>query len=62
MRLNKISISRWLLPVGFVLAALVIVRRHAGVAGRRSSTRSPALMFVAVFGARSAERRDRSER
>ena len=61
MRLNKLSIDRWLLPIGFVLAALVI-------AGSTLEWPVPlvyaltGLMFGAVFAARSAERRGRPKR
>jgi hypothetical protein len=61
MKTNKLSIRRWLLPVGFVLATLVIV-------GGTLQWPVPlvyaftALMFATVLGARSAERRDRRQR
>jgi len=58
MKANIFSIRRWLLPLGFLLAALVIV-------GGTLQWPVPlvyaltALMFAAVLGARSADRRSR---
>jgi membrane protein implicated in regulation of membrane protease activity len=60
MNLNRSRLEKALLPLGFVFAALVIVAGTLQwpVALVYALT---ALMFAAVFGARSAERRGRRE-
>ena len=61
MKLNKLSIKRWLLPIGLMLAALVIVGGWLEWPVPLVYTLT-ALMFAAIFGARSIERRERRER